>query len=511
MSQPIRSEPTRRFSSRDVLAGLSVSLVLIPQSMAYAELAGLPTHHGLYAAAAAPVAAAFFASSPYLQTGPVALTALLTLGALLPLAEPGSADFVGLAALLALVCGVVRVFVGIVKAGWISHLMSRPMLSGFTSAAAILIVSAQLPGALGSDAPAGGVLGRALWAVANPETWEFAGIGLTVGTVIVVLGGRRLHPLVPGVLITALGGLIFSVVTGYEGGTVGAIPSGLPQVSLALPWQSLPILVLPGAVIALIGFAEAASISRIFATEDRQRWDPNREFLSQGAANLAAGLVGGMPVGGSFTRSSVNRLSGARSRWSGLITGVGVLVFLPFASILAPLPRAVLAGIVIAAIAPLFRPRDLAALWSVSAAQALVGWGTFLLTLALAPRIEQAVVLGVLMSGAVHMWRELSPDVEARLEGDELHLRLKGVLWFGSAPGLEDALVARLAEEPDVKKVVIHCGGLGRIDLTAAYGLAHMAEQAEAAGLELEVRDVPEHAKRVMEAAGVGTHGPPAS
>ena len=111
-----------------------------------------------------------------------------------------------------------------------------------------------------------------------------------------------------------------------------------------------------------------------------------------------------------------------------------------------------------------------------------MGWGTFPLTLALAPRIEQAVVLGVLMSGAVHMWRELSPDVEARLEGDELHLRLKGVLWFGSAPGLEDALVARLAEEPDVKKVVIHCGGLGRIDLTAAYGLAHMLTSQSVCG-----------------------------
>ena len=271
------------------------------------------------------------------------------------------------------------------------------------------------------------------------------------------------------------------------------------------------MLLLPGAVIALVGFAEAASIARAFASEDRQRWDANREFLSQGAANLAAGLTSGFPVGGSFSRSSVNRLAGARSRWSGLVTGAGVLLFLPFAGVLAPLPTAVLAGIVIAAVSTLFRPRELLRLWALSRPQAVVGLGTFACTLLLAPHIEQAVLIGVVMAGAVHMWRELRPGVAARRDGDTLYLEPSGVLWFGSAPALEDALLARLAEEPDVTRVVLNCSGLGRIDLTGAYGLAEMFEQVDRAGLEMEIEGVPEPARRTLEAAGVGTRTPPTS
>jgi SulP family sulfate permease len=510
MSTQVRADPRHRFSWRDVLAGLSVTLVLIPQSMAYAELAGMPSHHGLYAAALPPIAAAFFASSPYLQTGPGALTALLTLGALLPLAQEGTGEFVGLAALLALVVGVVRMLIGTLKAGWLSYLMSKPMLSGFTSAAAILIVSSQLPGALGSMTPEGGVLARAVWAVGHPASWHAAPIGLAVATVVLVLGSRAIHALVPGVLLAAAGGLIFSTLTGYAGSTVGEIPTDLPMLTLDLPWSRLPTLLLPGAVIALVGFAEAASISRIFATEDRERWDANREFLSQGAANLAAGLTGGFPVGGSFARSSVNRLAGARSRWSGLVAGVGVLVFLPFAGVLAPLPNAVLAGIVIAAVSTLFRPRELLGLWKVSRPQAVVGLGTFALTLLLAPHIEQAVLLGVVMATSVHMWRELRPGVVSRRDGDTLYLEPSGVLWFASAPALEDALLARLAEEPDVARVVVKCSGLGRIDLTGAYSLAEMLEQVRRAGLEMELEGVPEHALRIFEAVGIGTPTPPA-
>ena len=158
----MKSTPPSRLSGSDVIAGLSVALVLIPQSMAYAELAGLPPHHGLYAAGLPLIAAAFLASSPYLQTGPVALTGLLTLGALLPLAPSGTAEYARLAALLALVVGVARLLVGMLKAGWVVYLMSHSMMTGFLSAAAILIVSSQVPGALGGVAPLQlGVLPRA--------------------------------------------------------------------------------------------------------------------------------------------------------------------------------------------------------------------------------------------------------------------------------------------------------------------------------------------------------------
>lgn len=499
------AEPTHQFSLRDVLAGLGVALMLIPGSMAYAELAGLPSHHGLYAAAAAPIAAALYASSPYLQTGPVAMTALLTLGALLPLAEPGTAEFATLAALLAVVCGLVRAAVGLLKAGWVSYLMSRAVMTGFTSAVAILIVCARLPSTFGVDISEAnvGVVRGAFLTLSDPGLWELSALALTTTSVMIIVIGRAIHTLVPGVLIAALVGLLFSIISGYNGSVVGDIPVGLPAVSIDFPWSSLPALILPGAVIAVVGFADSASIARVFANEDRQRWNPSREFLSQGMANIAAGFVGGLPVGGSFARSSVNRFSGARSRWSGFIAGLVVLAFLPFAYVLAPLPQAILSGIVIAAIWPLFRVKELMSLWAISGPQALVGWGTFGFTLILAPRIEQAVVLGVLMATAAHMWRELQPGVETQIEGEELHFEPKGVLWFGSAPALEDSLLSSLAQEPNVKRIIVHCAGLGRIDLTAAQGIARIAEQAQVAGLEMEIRGAPEHAYRVLQAVGL--------
>lgn len=500
----MKYHPPRKASRSDVLAGVSVALILIPQSMAYAELAGLPPHHGLYAATLPLIAAAFYASSPYLQTGPVALTGLLTFGALVPMAPVGTAEYAALAALLALVVGVARILVGLLKAGWVVYLMSHSMMIGFLSAAAILILSSQLPGALGSPAPVdAGVLQRAWSAVAHPESWEWAAVGLSVFTVVTVRVAASIHPLVPGVLIAAGFGLAFSAVTGYEGTTVGTIPSGLPPFTLDLPWSRLPSLLLPGLVISIIGFAEGVSISRVFASEERQHWYADREFISKGIANVVAAFSAGLPVGGSLSRTSVNRLAGAKSRWSGLVTGVTVLCFLPVAPVMSQLPRAVLSGIVIAAILDLVKPRQVLHLWTLSRPQALIGWTTFVATLALSPNIDRAVLIGIALSAGVHLWRELSPHVTAEREGDTLIVEPAGVLWFASAPTMEDKLFDRLADEPDVDKVIIRCTGLGRIDLTGAYVFHETLEHAERAGLEMTIEDVPEHAVALFRSVGV--------
>jgi SulP family sulfate permease len=187
-----------------------------------------------------------------------------------------------------------------------------------------------------------------------------------------------------------------------------------------------------------------------------------------------------------------------------------VLVFLPFADLLAPLPTAVLAGIVIAAVYSLFRPKGLVELWSISRPQAFVGWATFVLTLALAPHVEEAVLLGILLAGAIHLWRELKPDVTSRREGGTLHIEPQGVLWFGSAPALDDEILAHLGRQSDVDRVVISCAGLGRIDLTGAYVLAELLEHLTRAGVKVELADVPEHAARVLSAAGAHDEDPEA-
>ena len=403
-SVPLTSPPSRA-GIADLLAGLSVALVLIPQSMAYAKLAGLPPHIGLFASTLPLIAAALCASSPYLQTGPVAMTSLLTLGALTGLAQPESADYLALAALLALVVGVTRLLLGVLRLGLVTYLMTDPVVTGFTSAAAILITCSQLPKALGVAAPDGGVLWRAGWSLGHPGDWEFMAILLAAVTMVLVLRGRRIHRFFPGALVAMTGGILCTEVMGYGGPTVGEVPTGLPTLGLDLPWDQLGSVVVAGVVIALVGFAEAASISRVFATEERQRWSADREFISQGLANVAGAVAGAFPVGGSFSRSSLNRLAGARTRWSGLVTGIVVLAFLPFADVLETLPRAVLGGVVIAAVLGLIQPRKLFGLARASTGDGVVALGTFAATLAMAPRVDRAVLVGIMLALAVRARR----------------------------------------------------------------------------------------------------------
>jgi len=251
----------------EILAGLSVALVLAPQAMAYAVLAGMPPWHGLYAAAVAPIAAAPFASSRYLQTGPVALTGLLTIGALGSMAATGTTAYVGLAALLALVVGVVRIAIGAFRLGRVAGLMTDPVLRGFLVGAALLIVASQVPSAFGVTVE-GRLMAGAIEALRAPGSWMPGAAGLALVTVLLVRLGRKLHPLFPGVLAAAALGMIAVALGAPVGPTVGELPATLLSLKLDLPWGSLPSLILPGVVIALVGFAEAAAISRACAVAD---------------------------------------------------------------------------------------------------------------------------------------------------------------------------------------------------------------------------------------------------
>ncbi|MBW3592148.1 MAG: STAS domain-containing protein [Actinobacteria bacterium] len=483
---------------RDLVAGITVALVLVPQSLAYAQLAGVPAERGLYAAALPTIAAALVASSPYLQTGPVALTSLLTFGALSTFAAPGSGEYVGLAILLALVVGVVRVALGAARAGVLAYLMSPPMLIGFIPAAALVILAAQLPVALGVDAEGGGVLRDAATALADPRSWRTEDAVLAAATAAFVLGAARVTRLFPAVLVAVLAALAYSALADYGGATVGSIDAAVADPVFDLPWRELPSLLVPGIVIALVGFAEPASIARRFAAVERSRWDPNRELVSQGVANLAAGAAGGFPVGGSFSRSALNRSAGARTRWSGAVAGIAVIAFLPFARVLEPLPRAVLAGVVIAAVVELARILPLARLLGQSRPQFVVALATFVLTLGLAPRVDLAVVAAIALAVIVHLWRELELGVESWLDGETLHVRPIGVLWFASARRFEDAFLDLLADHREANRVVVHLDGLGRFDYSGALTLRRLLERARAAGLETEVVDVRPRAARAV-------------
>jgi SulP family sulfate permease len=484
---------------RDLIAGVTVALVLIPQALAYAELAGVPRERGLFAAAVAPIAASFFASSRYLQTGPVALTGLLTLGALLPLAAVGSTEYAGLAVLLALIVGVTRALLGLFRAGWISYLMSQPVMVGFTTAAGVLIVASQLPAAFGVDPESTGVLGGAVESLMAPAGWSSWALGVTGLTIAWIVGLRRVNPRIPGVLVATLTGLTVGALGAYPGEMLGLLPTGLPPLASNLPWDRLPTLILPGLVIAIVGFAEVAAIARLYASKERRVWDPDREFVGQGAANIASALASGFPVGGSFSRSALNELAGAASKWSGLVAGLVVLGFLPFVGLLAPLPVAVLAGIVIASVFSLLDFRELVRTWVESRPQALIGWSTFVLTLAFAPRIERAVVAGVLLSLTVHIFRERVMQIEVGSDGGVLKLAPRGALWFGTAPRLERVALEQMAAHPDTNRLVVDAGGLGRIDLTGAHVIARVVAEARSAGMTAAVEGVPPQAAGLME------------
>lgn len=479
-----------RPSSGDLIAGVSVALVAIPQSLAYAELAGLPPQYGLYATALPLLLAAVFVSSRYLQTGPVALTALITFGALSGVAEPGETDYIRSAAMLALLVGLIRLLLGVARMGRVAYLLSEPVVTGFTAGAAVVIMASQLP-KIFDVAPDGEVLAAALRALNQPEEWRWSAIAFAAATVALMLGGRYVHRLFPGVLVAVVGGVVVAVVGGYEGSRVGDLDGGFIPLTLDFGWSAAPGLILPAAVIALVGFAETAAIARTYAAADRLAWNANREMVSQGVANLASAVAGAFPVDGSFSRTSLNRLAGATSNWSGAITGAFVLVVLPLLPLLEDLPTSVLGVIVIVVVLSLIDVREMVRLPRGSFLQALVGAGTTAATIGFAPRVERGVLVGIGLAIAVHLYRELQVAAPGERHGDTLTVRPKGVIWFATVPQLERVVREELAGHLDIASVVVDLTGVGRLDYSGAVTLRRILGRISAGGVKVSVAGIP--------------------
>ncbi|MGB5756465.1 MAG: SulP family inorganic anion transporter [Acidimicrobiales bacterium] len=508
----------------DLVAGVSVALVLIPQSLAYAQIAEMPAVTGLFASALPLIAFSLLASSPYLQTGPVALTSLLTLAALQGAGfTSDDPEYVKLAALLAFIVGACRLLLGVGRLGWLAYLIVEPVRRGFTSAAAIIIISSQLPKAMGTaaTAPESSTLGQALWSVSHPGAWAPADLLLAAITLAVMLGGRRVHRLFPGVAVAVVIGLVFSGVVGDDTvltvGDFNPIPEGLPSLSLDLPWSSVGTLVVGGLIIALVGFAEPASIARQFAMEDKARWDANRELAGSGLANLTAAVSGAFPVGGSFSRSSINRLAGARTRWSGGLTGLVVLAFLPFASVLDGLPLAVIGAIVIGAVLSLVKPKVLGGLWRQSRTEAVLAWCTFVATLAVSPALHWAVVLGVALTTAVHLARPLQLHTVG-LDGPaggttvktatDVTVKVTGLLWPASYGAFEQRLRAAADDNPSAD-IVVDLGHETGLDPSVESAMQRVTAELNQAGRTLSVtgrdhRPSPEVSPTTGAATGAG-------
>jgi len=482
-----------RLVGTDVIAGASVAMVLIPQSLAYAELAQLPPYIGLFASSFPLLVFALLASSPYLQTGPVAVTSLLTIAAL---PEVAPTQLPAIAALMAFMVGVLRLTFGSLRLGHVVRLMSSPVVMGFTSGAAIVIMSSQLPKALGATPPDRGVLSEAAWSIGHPGDWSLAAVGLTVLTIALFLGGRRISPVFPGVLIAVVIGIVYSRNADYQGTKIDAIPEGLPPFSINLPWDQIPTLALGAVVIALIGFAEPASIARTFANETGERWNANQEMVASGVANFVASFCGAYPVGGSFSRSSINKLAGAKTRWSGGITGLIVLAFLPFASVLEPLPTAVLGAIVLGAASSLVKPARLLGLWRRSKTQALLAWSTTAAVLLFTPRVERAVLLGIALTFVVHVARKFTMAHTAQADGSVV-VQPVGLMWMGTDADFEKGL--RDAAQASRRDVHIDFSRTPFLDDAAIDAMATVAGDLALNGRSLDWQDPPTGSERMLE------------
>lgn len=490
----------------DVIAGITVALVLIPQSMAYAQLAGLPTYYGLYAAFLPPMMAALFGSSRQLATGPVAMVSLLTAAALQPIATQGGDAYIAYAILLALMVGVFQLALGMLRLGVLVNFISHPVVMGFTNAAAIIIATSQLGKIFGVSVEKAELHYETVWntlVVAATDThWPTLGMAVLAFTIMIVL--KRVNPKLPGVLIAVVVTTLISWGIGFEAGgkVVAKIPEGLP--SFRLPHIDLEtVLQLSGSAvaIALIGFMEAIAIAKAMAARTRQRLDVNQELVGQGLANITGSFFQSYAVSGSFSRSAVNIGAGAITGFSSVMTGLVVVVTLMWLTpLLYYLPLATLAAVIMMAVIGLVNIKALMHVWQVQRQDGAVALVTFVLTLALAPHLDQAIVIGVILSLVLYLYQTMKPRVailsrhdDGSLRDAEVYsletcpnisvIRFDGSLYFANTSYFEDRVLERLAQKPELKYVIVDGQGINEIDATGEEMLASLVERLEKSGV----------------------------
>ena len=509
--------PDAQLLRGEALAALTVAVVMIPQSVAYAGLAGMPLVTGLYAALLPPLLAVLFGASTRLSTGPAALSCVLVGASLVGLAQPGSASWVSLAVWLALLSGAMQVIVGATRSAWVLNLVSSPVLAGFTQAAALLIIASQLPSLLGLQ----GSLGELLHgASVDPQALAYG-----VSSLVLFIVARRVAPRLPVMLIVLAAAGALSYATGYaeDGAVVGALPQGLPTPYWpGWPgWETFTSLLAPALVITLVSSLEMASSAKIESQRDGKRWEANQDLLGQGVAKLGSALSGSFATSASFSRSALTLYAGARTGWATVVVVLFVVLFLLFLTpLLSPVPRAVLAAVVVAAVSSLFKPRTFPELWKIDRVEAVTAAITFAVTLLSAPRIYWGVLTGMLLGLAHFLYLRLHPRIiEVGLHPDgslrDRHLwelpplapqlyalRMDAELDFASATAMERAIVEHLAAHPDVRHVCLFAQPINRVDATGVEMFGQMRKLLAERGITLHISGIKLPVERVLEKAG---------
>ncbi len=529
----------------DLNAGLVTAIMLVPQSMAYALLAGLPPEMGLYSSILPLLLYTIFGTSRTLAVGPVALVSLMVASTLGHLTQIHPEKLAQAPALLALMVGGISVTLGLLRVGFVVNFISHHVISGFTSAAALLIALSQLKHLLGIDIPRGinviempatvarqvgridpaapilGVLAIAVllfFAFRLPTLLRRAGIS---GTAATALG--RSGPLVVVILAT-----LAVTEIGLDVGVVGKLPTGLPPLTVpSLDFALIEFLAGPALLISFVGFLESVSVAKALASRRRQRIGANQELVGLGVANVGAAFTGGYPVTGGFSRSSVNFSAGANTPLSSIVTAVVVAATAAFLTpLFHDLPKAVLAAIIMVAVLGLVDIRTLRGSWRYSKADTLALVGTFVSVFAFG--VEIGILIGVGLSVLLHLWRASRPHVAVvgRVPGTEHFrnvkrhkvevsdrvsaIRIDESLFFANAAWFETWVLNHVADNPEMRHLVLICAAINYIDGSALEAIERLEEELCNAGVTLHLAEVKGPVMDKLEAAGFADYLGPA-
>ena len=511
----------------DILAGLTVSLVAIPQSLAYAQLAGVPAYYGLYAALIPTIVGALFGSSNQLSTGPVAMTSLLTAASIAPLAAQGTDLFISYVILLALISGLIQIAFGVMRAGIMLNFLSNPVLMGFINAAAIIIGLSQLPTLMGIPfAQSTHFMLDISLVILHIDQLHMPSLGFGLVAILLLVGFKQWAPGLPGVLVTVVLLTFTSFVIDYAGmggAVVGVVPEGLPTLSVPpLDWQATVTLLPAAFVIALISFMEAMSSCKVISIKTRQPWDENRELIGQGLAKVAAAFCQSMPVSGSFSRSALNLASEAKTPLASIISALFVLItLLFFTSLLHHLPKPVLAAVIMVAVLNLVNFQSIKNAWLASKDDGVAALLTFIATLSFAPNIQNGILTGILLSLALLLLRLMHPRIavlgqhsDTTLRDAVLHklpplhpqlgaIRFDGALRFVNVSYFENAILKLERENPRMVFILVQCSGINQIDASGIEMLKNLSERLESNGIHLAFSSVKHQVSNVMQTTGL--------
>ena len=514
-------------AGKDGLAAVIVTLMLIPQSLAYAMLAGLPPITGLYASITPLILYAIFGSSRTLAVGPVAVISLMTAAALGPMFAAESAEYIGAAMLLAALSGLILLLMAVLRLGFLANFLSHPVISGFISASGLLIALSQLKHILGVKAQGqtvlelvpslaaqiplihiptliiGGLCLLFLQLVRTRLKGMLLGLGCSQSWADSLTKTGPVLTILVSVLAVTLGDLANNGVQ-----VVGAIPEGLPALRMPTMDLQLAIQLLPAALlISLVGFVESVSVAQTLAAKRRERIDPDQELVGLGTANIAAAVSGGFPVTGGFSRSIVNFDAGAKTPMAGVLTAVGIaLTALFFTPLFHNLPHAVLAATIIVAVLSLVDLKSLKRTWRFSKQDFIAQAATMIGVLFMG--VEIGIIMGVSLSLLLFLWRTSRPHsaVVGQLPGSEhfrnierftviqsetvVSLRVDESLYFPNARYLEERIIELMVEYPQCKHLVLMCSGVNLIDASALDSLEAIAERLKAADVQLHLSEV---------------------